>query len=52
MKLQKKYKAYSEIRTDELFMLKVGENGNLIVQNTKKNEAAVGILDTHFWKQR
>ena len=43
----KKYKAYSEIRTDGVFV-ESGENDNLIVQKLTKNEAAVGIFGYSF----
>ncbi len=43
----KKYKAYSEIRTDGVYV-ESGENDNLIVQKLTKNEAAVGIFGYSF----
>src|SRR5574344_2659587 len=43
----KKYKAYSEIRTDGAYV-ESGENDNLIVQKLTKNEAAVGIFGYSF----
>ena len=43
----KKYKAYSEIRTDGAYV-ESGENDNLIVQKLTKNEAAIGIFGYSF----
>ena len=43
----KKYKAYSEIRTDGAYV-ESGENDNLIVQRLTKNEAAIGIFGYSF----
>src|SRR5574344_1327753 len=43
----KKYTAYSEIRTDGAYV-ESGENDNLIVQKLTKNEAAVGIFGYSF----
>ncbi|OCL84198.1 substrate-binding domain-containing protein [Arcobacter porcinus] len=42
-KANKKYKEYSEIRTDGAYV-ESGENDNLIVQRLTKNEAAIGIF--------
>src|SRR5574344_239367 len=46
-KENKKYKSYSEIRTDGVYV-ESGENDNLIVQKLTKNEAAVGIFGYSF----
>ncbi|OCL91950.1 substrate-binding domain-containing protein [Aliarcobacter thereius] len=46
-KANKKYKKYSEIRTDGAYV-ESGENDNLIVQRLTKNEAAVGIFGYSF----
>ena len=43
----KKYKAYSVIRTDGVYV-ESGENDNLIVQKLTKNEAAIGIFGYSF----
>ena len=46
-KANKKYKAYSELRTDGVYV-ESGENDNLIVQKLTKNEAAIGIFGYSF----
>ena len=46
----KKYKAYSEIRTDGAYV-ESGENDNLIVQKLTKNEAAIGIFGYSFLEE-
>ena len=46
-KENKKYKSYSEIRTDGVYV-ESGENDNLIVQRLTKNEAAIGIFGYSF----
>lgn len=46
-KANKKYKSYSEIRTDGVYV-ESGENDNLIVQRLTKNEAAIGIFGYSF----
>lgn len=46
-KANKKYKAYSEIRTDGAYV-ESGENDNLIVQRLTKNEASIGIFGYSF----
>ncbi len=46
-KANKKYKAYSEIRTDGAYV-ESGENDNLIVQRLTKNEVAIGIFGYSF----
>ncbi|QKF58316.1 substrate-binding domain-containing protein [Aliarcobacter lanthieri] len=46
-KANKKYKAYSELRTDGVYV-ESGENDNLIVQRLTKNEAAIGIFGYSF----
>ena len=43
----KKYKAYSVVRTDGVYV-ESGENDNLIVQKLTKNDAAVGIFGYSF----
>ncbi|RXJ97132.1 phosphate-binding protein [Arcobacter sp. AHV-9/2010] len=46
-KANKKYKAYSVIRTDGVYV-ESGENDNLIVQRLTRNEAAIGIFGYSF----
>ena len=46
-KANKKYKKYSEIRTDGVYV-ESGENDNLIVQKLDKNAAAFGIFGFSF----
>lgn len=46
----KKYKAYSVIRTDGAYV-ESGENDNLIVQKLTKNEAAIGIFGYSFLEE-
>ena len=46
----KKYKAYSVIRTDGVYV-ESGENDNLIVQKLTKNEAAIGIFGYSFLEE-
>ncbi|WP_066160209.1 substrate-binding domain-containing protein [Aliarcobacter skirrowii] len=46
-KANKKYKAYSVIRTDGAYV-ESGENDNLIVQRLTRNEAAIGIFGYSF----
>jgi phosphate transport system substrate-binding protein len=46
----KKYKAYSVIRTDGVYV-ESGENDNLIVQKLTKNPAAVGIFGYSFLEE-
>ena len=46
-KENKKYKAYSEVRTDGAYV-ESGENDNLIVQKLTKNEAAIGVFGYSF----
>ena len=46
-KTNKKYKSYSELRTDGAYV-ESGENDNLIVQRLTKNEAAIGIFGYSF----
>ena len=48
--LTKKYKAYSVIRTDGVYV-ESGENDNLIVQKLTKNEAAIGIFGYSFLEE-
>ncbi|CAM3497216.1 substrate-binding domain-containing protein [Arcobacter aquimarinus] len=49
-KANKKYKAYSVIRTDGAYV-ESGENDNLIVQKLTKNEAAIGIFGYSFLEE-
>lgn len=49
-KANKKYKAYSTIRTDGAYV-ESGENDNLIVQKLTKNEAAIGIFGYSFLEE-
>ena len=49
-KTNKKYKAYSVIRTDGVYV-ESGENDNLIVQKLTKNEAAIGIFGYSFLEE-
>ena len=49
-KTNKKYKAYSVIRTDGVYV-EAGENDNLIVQKLTKNEAAIGIFGYSFLEE-
>ena len=49
-KANKKYKAYSVIRTDGVYV-ESGENDNLIVQKLTKNEAAIGIFGYSFLEE-
>ena len=49
-KTNKKYKAYSVIRTDGAYV-ESGENDNLIVQKLTKNEAAIGIFGYSFLEE-
>ena len=49
-KTNKKYKAYSVIRTDGAYV-ESGENDNLIVQKLTKNPAAVGIFGYSFLEE-
>ena len=46
----KKYKAYSVVRTDGVYV-ESGENDNLIVQKLTKNEAALGIFGYSFLEE-
>ena len=46
----KKYKAYSVIRTDGVYV-ESGENDNLIVQKLTKNESAIGIFGYSFLEE-
>jgi len=46
----KKYKAYSVVRTDGVYV-ESGENDNLIVQKLTKNDAAVGIFGYSFLEE-
>ncbi len=46
----KKYKAYSVIRTDGAYV-ESGENDNLIVQKLTKNSAAIGIFGYSFLEE-
>ena len=46
-KANKKYKAYSVIRTDGAYV-ESGENDNLIVQKLTKNDTAIGIFGYSF----
>ena len=46
----KKYKAYSVIRTDGAYV-ESGENDNLIVQKLTKNDAAIGIFGYSFLEE-
>ncbi|QKF74298.1 phosphate ABC transporter, periplasmic phosphate-binding protein [Aliarcobacter faecis] len=46
----KKYKAYSELRTDGVYV-ESGENDNLIVQKLTKNESAIGIFGYSFLEE-
>ena len=46
----KKYKAYSVVRTDGVYV-ESGENDNLIVQKLTKNPAAVGIFGYSFLEE-
>jgi len=46
----KKYKAYSVIRTDGVYV-ESGENDNLIVQKLTKNPAAIGIFGYSFLEE-
>ncbi len=46
-KANKKYKKYSVLRTDGIYV-ESGENDNLIVQKLTKNEAAIGIFGYSF----
>lgn len=46
----KKYKAYSVIRTDGVYV-ESGENDNLVVQKLTKNEAAIGIFGYSFLEE-
>ncbi len=46
----KKYKAYSVIRTDGIYV-ESGENDNLIVQKLTKNESAIGIFGYSFLEE-
>ncbi|MDX9813899.1 MAG: substrate-binding domain-containing protein [Sulfurimonadaceae bacterium] len=46
-KANKKYKAYSEIRTDGVYV-ESGENDNLIVQKLTKDRFAIGIFGYSF----
>ena len=49
-KANKKYKAYSVLRTDGVYV-ESGENDNLIVQKLTKNEAAIGIFGYSFLEE-
>lgn len=49
-KANKKYKAYSVIRTDGVYV-ESGENDNLIVQKLTKNPAALGIFGYSFLEE-
>ncbi|MBD3829798.1 MAG: substrate-binding domain-containing protein [Arcobacter sp.] len=49
-KANKKYKAYSVIRTDGVYV-ESGENDNLIVQKLTKNDAALGIFGYSFLEE-
>ena len=49
-KTNKKYKAYSVIRTDGAYV-ESGENDNLIVQKLTKNEVAIGIFGYSFLEE-
>ncbi|CAM3919170.1 substrate-binding domain-containing protein [Arcobacter cloacae] len=49
-KANKKYKAYSVIRTDGAYV-ESGENDNLIVQKLTKNDAAIGIFGYSFLEE-
>ena len=49
-KTNKKYKAYSVIRTDGVYV-ESGENDNLIVQKLTKNPAAIGIFGYSFLEE-
>ena len=49
-KASKKYKAYSVVRTDGVYV-ESGENDNLIVQKLTKNPAAVGIFGYSFLEE-
>ena len=49
-KANKKYKAYSVVRTDGVYV-ESGENDNLIVQKLTKNDAAVGIFGYSFLEE-
>lgn len=49
-KANKKYKAYSVIRTDGAYV-ESGENDNLIVQKLTKNDAALGIFGYSFLEE-
>ncbi|MDY3203551.1 MAG: substrate-binding domain-containing protein [Arcobacter sp.] len=49
-KANKKYKAYSVIRTDGVYV-ESGENDNLIVQKLTKNNAALGIFGYSFLEE-
>ena len=46
-KANKKYKKYSEVRTDGVYV-ESGENDNLIVQKLDKNQAAFGVFGFSF----
>lgn len=46
----KKYKAYSVLRTDGVYV-ESGENDNLIVQKLTKNSAAIGIFGYSFLEE-
>ena len=46
----KKYKAYSVLRTDGVYV-ESGENDNLIVQKLTKNPAAIGIFGYSFLEE-
>ncbi|EQB34274.1 phosphate ABC transporter substrate-binding protein [Sulfurimonas hongkongensis] len=49
-KANKKYKKYSVIRTDGVYV-ESGENDNLIVQKLTKNRAAIGIFGYSFLEE-
>lgn len=49
-KANKKYKAYSVIRTDGAYV-ESGENDNLIVQKLTKNDAAIGVFGYSFLEE-
>ena len=49
-KANKKYKAYSVIRTDGVYV-ESGENDNLIVQKLTKNPAAIGVFGYSFLEE-
>lgn len=49
-KANKKYKAYSVIRTDGVYV-ESGENDNLIVQKLTKNDSAIGVFGYSFLEE-